>query len=1697
MHNQIQLIFESEHESQTRTLQLHITNISSEIKQYIYAYWYYYSSHYIIPSIFIMVLEGKEDQTAPISQSDVAKLLETNQDSQRTFIVDKILAALNEKRDAYNGIVSSIILISDCGDVSLIGSLKGELIKSITVNPMQYAGKMFLSKALTRLSKERPKFVIDLFEEIVEKTPTWSIYFKDDCDVLRLQVIAIKAIRQAEEQQKSRATTISADEIYEICIKAANLGDDRTKIDTLNLVLACRSTTKPITDREFRLYETLYESALSLQEPALRQIFLSETGKFLFRLKESLRVIMRDRRTLGEEVADQYRVSYAKFVTWLVSFSFDNIYCNAYFGSFRITISTLKLVIAHITYTNPYLPIMSLFKDRRCYDSLLSCLNDSFEENKATALELMLSLPFNEQFINEDNIKSFEDIASGLIASINPAHSLTCQYVYRLIIGLRLKQQDNKLSKNELLHQKICNLTQMVELNIKDTKENFVDALSKRPIYPKLTCIRALLNDLEVENFDQNRIEWSSLAKKVVSLSIEACQAVSSVVCNLNPETIGHLPMDLKPMSVDALADTLKVSVNVSSEEVNTISSQMLLISGWKTIKECSLSLGAICVRFWWPRKTNQKKSKFVSNPEADPILQPDDILSIIKFFDHYLRNLRHRGAFEQAYNGFLMVTQHIWQDEVYRKVLVDLLEEIMNDFRNDALDEHRADRLKAYVTRRSAGLPFIVQAILNSEHEHDSKTLRMVMKCLLEVLESPDSEEFQKIHCLNILKALTKESYLGEKMLTYVGPIFNVALDSFKSDSFPIRNCASMLLKAAVDRTFGINRLSDDIHRRNQLSFERFFISCPGLHAKMLDHLKDGLENKKYLASVHSIFIILFRLVPSIEPSEDYSHDKIIRPFVEPTIELAFTCHDFKLRGIAAKLAVRLESFCMDKKTENPKAIDQAIVDTMAGITLHATEDTDRNRLHGALSMLRHWIDCATIPLALQGKVEKLGKETVNYIVKSDLKSVVTNIIKAAALDIVESLLLKQPGDVDWLTEVLRWCVEFVTESTAAIAITATTATAVAPECATNDIAATPPTPLAMEPHYETLLFKSITLILMGAFYDEYSLQEPQAMRRELDRIEGLNKLLNLLPDLISRPSNRYVSKSFQGSLIRLMRQVIGQKPTEQATYANNKKQALLLDRLDMDLTANFMTPYDKLKLKVDNDSERDKWLRFCRRRRLARHMWKTKFAVYEMLPFACEEGEMDELKVENRTVQGSNTPRAVESFALGYDIADITQFKVSMWRMNVFLEALPDCDVKCVGLVFASKIVKRYIQKINDDLPPGLTLPCHTGGGIDFSIPVRFSLTYCKMVCELANGDRDVTTRTACAIVLQELLVLFVKHNPTKKNSFQEYFEEHINYLFSALIKLTQDEDAQIRSVCHRIMLDLPDFSKFAAQNSTKIGSLINYLTDKIYGRYKYPWIGYRPGDYVVDEVCERIQQVAVKVQADDDEFYPPPRWATIKYFKFIMGVLVNDSSAFTGDLNQERNQLFDKTRLNTYADRVSTIYAVLETLQRYLVRPYSKGKIPFEMLELPESVMRELNVVKSLSSNDCGDYGWRKKGRESTDAKTQLLNGSGSSEAAHTCKDCDIYKFFEQLLENLYKSLDYFNTGYHNMLTEPEYTQHELLLLQQVAFVKYVTSCTRYMRTPVIEEYLPKIREKLEHISKFSCSTTMFRKITQLML
>lgn len=326
---------------------------------------------------------------------------------------------------------------------------------------------------------------------------------------------------------------------------------------------------------------------------------------------------------------------------------------------------------------------------------------------------------------------------------------------------------------------------------------------------------------------------------------------------------------------------------------------QMVLLCAWRTVKEVSLILGEIVICS--PIQFSKLTEHF--------LITKEQILEIGEHFKLLLSETKHRGAFEQAYVGFSKLCCRLWTVEAndLNSLPMLWLRDLITLISKDDLNNE-----KICATRRSAGVPFMVQALITSELQVGStKSLYYCMTHLLQLCASPDKTSESRTHALNILRALFRCTDLNEAVGEFVAEGVMAALRSYDANNWSEKNSATLLFAALITRIFGVQRTKDseNLNIRNKMTGRVFFLRYPKLYDFFLEQLQkasDLIEQQQKAHKLHPLLLILSRLYPSaLEGTES---NLKLSEFI-PYISKCGGCPEMQTRYLAAKAIVALIS--------------------------------------------------------------------------------------------------------------------------------------------------------------------------------------------------------------------------------------------------------------------------------------------------------------------------------------------------------------------------------------------------------------------------------------------------------------------------------------------------------------------------------------------------------------------------------------------------------------------------------------------------------------------------------------------------------------------------------------------------------------------------------------------------------------------
>ncbi|XP_068631525.1 tRNA (32-2'-O)-methyltransferase regulator THADA [Battus philenor] len=628
---------------------------------------------------------------------------------------------------------------------------------------------------------------------------------------------------------------------YELLKTAAVDALDETRTLALGLVVDSPKSTEPFTVQELDLVLWYLTYNINAEAPNFRQLTLSMMKKFIKRLEDSYKVLKRQKDFNSEENKVHY---YLTFMESLRKLCYRSLMPGVNYSRRYVALQVLVWCETATfegyqkTWTEEYV------------ENLLLHLEDSYESNKAFALCILQLCPV-ELIQSQKHVVGLklEEVLQQA-SSVKPTDCVSAAYKLSL---LSTRLPETVLKENDcegyvpeaVQFAALRVLVRTLRVQLQECTHSVVRAARHAPMYGVLHCMLRVLEHLDVRAISKDT-SWARLVGLVVDTCMEVTAAVACVVNNSSPE--GHLPMDMSGVVVTDHGN----SGNVRLEDGRPVTAQMVLLCAWRSVKEVSLVLGSISSRM-----------SIEGEEQEGGTLTQQQLVLMGEHFTKLLAETKHRGAFEQAYVGFTKLLARLWRcrspslHELPRNWLRELMVAIANDDGSSVFS----------ATRRSAGLPFMIQALVTTELQVSEKP-KCFQECMGVLLEQcARGPARSRAHCCNVLRALVRCSALQQSVAPYVGDALLLALKGFDGSTWEERNSSTLLLSALVVRVFGVARGKDSerLPTRNRMTGRVFFLRYPRLYDFMLKKLNEVKEEEQLLKpSLYPILLLLARLYPS-----------------------------------------------------------------------------------------------------------------------------------------------------------------------------------------------------------------------------------------------------------------------------------------------------------------------------------------------------------------------------------------------------------------------------------------------------------------------------------------------------------------------------------------------------------------------------------------------------------------------------------------------------------------------------------------------------------------------------------------------------------------------------------------------------------------------------------------------------------------
>ncbi|CAG7836609.1 unnamed protein product [Allacma fusca] len=541
------------------------------------------------------------------------------------------------------------------------------------------------------------------------------------------------------------------------------------RLASLSLLIDTKKTSEIFSQQDFDTMRSIFKYNLVSQNPAFRQQFISYFKKLMRRLKDGRSFCKRKKQGQNLE-------NYDKFLEWLwLFFTREGLFVGANFSRRCQSLNCLVDLLQNFS-------VSSFHGAIRPEDGLeyLRWLGDSYENNKIAAVEILSQLEMPE-FQDAKFVTETFNTAMNLLTSVKPPESVTGRYLLLLLL------KASSLYPWNVLRTLLTQLEQILYTLQKKTK-SLLEVSSTTPPYGIIRAIRLIFETYKSEMIYEATTQKKNSTRPLKSGSYPFSFDILQEYVTRLLKVCLKLDDILFPVLGDAAPEGFLPDLNENSDItpenskiVRSLNAQMLLVSSWRTMKEICILLTELCVNF--PLEGEQGK--------------------------------------EYVFVGFksLAVRLKISKARKIQKLSEEWLEDVMNN---------SSDKC---ITRRSAGLPFVFQAILTPEVANEA-VMTFWMKKLLEPDQELRSIMTVRIHSMNVLRALFRDANFARAIMEWVPAGIQLAFNALRANEWAEQNSGLMLYGSVIRRTFG--------PKLNLMSAPTFFRRFPQMYDFLLGEVKD-----------------------------------------------------------------------------------------------------------------------------------------------------------------------------------------------------------------------------------------------------------------------------------------------------------------------------------------------------------------------------------------------------------------------------------------------------------------------------------------------------------------------------------------------------------------------------------------------------------------------------------------------------------------------------------------------------------------------------------------------------------------------------------------------------------------------------------------------------------------------------------------
>ncbi|XP_061173032.1 tRNA (32-2'-O)-methyltransferase regulator THADA-like [Saccostrea echinata] len=780
-----------------------------------------------------------------------------------------------------------------------------------------------------------------------------------------------------------RATQVSTLQGEDLIREGLYSCQDEIRSEALGLLCICHKKSEPLSKTEDKLLREILPLNLKIDSAPFRQHLAAHLKRLLIRVRDGSVALIKSGNLGTLDVSLQ-------FVEWLHTLCIDNLVPGSSYQRCKTCLEILSILYETFQYNenakqrksftpestkklNNYVKERGLW-DFFCYHSngvLVMCLLDGADDIQELACSLLLEYytwPLDgspgpsgdgsegtlechlmmEALRLCNSPKPYQSQSGALLLKLIFKKSVT-ENGWCFIIQSDQCKRDLTSPTGDPVQVFLQHMLQEIQGMLAKSQNAPVKASKSSPIHGYVTAVTRCLTEC-LESLQQKSIE--SLTQhylSLVELNTQIIQTMLNIMARGSESegcpSFAEIGQALESLIVESEED-------YSQSEALSGEHQYLLSWCWVNIKESCLSLGHL-------------SGALISYFEI-MALEVKVIRSVGDTFMKVLTQCRHRGVIEGCRTAFTVFCSALFESN--NKELTCIPQNIL--FKS--LDSLQSKAASTSTTRKSAGLPVVVQCIISCERQNKkNESMKIALDQLFNMAELPiegvidDRHDLPQVHALNILKCLYGDSSLHEALMQFIEKAVILVVEQFGSPAWSIRNAATRLFSVLITRLFGQKKIIG-MQACNTKSLPELSAYYPELIPYLLQSLESALQRE--ITAIHSLHPSLFPVLTILShmgrlDQEDESNE--VLP-LRNLVRILLRSPVYFLRQLSSAAFVSLVPLKMTLK------IIRELISEMS-------PSPDSNFIHGALVSIEMLTNsCNEIPEDVMQAILKMSSDVI-----------------------------------------------------------------------------------------------------------------------------------------------------------------------------------------------------------------------------------------------------------------------------------------------------------------------------------------------------------------------------------------------------------------------------------------------------------------------------------------------------------------------------------------------------------------------------------------------------------------------------------------------------------------------------------------------------------------------------------------------